>query len=181
MDKILASYVEDFATTHGFCSVPPGDQFHHFVNYCVVSRATSDSFDIEDVSTEGEGDTGVDGVAVLVSGHIVSSPEDVDYFRDRVGRLDVEFIFIQSKSGKHFSAADIGTFLFGVKEFFSEAPQAPANTAISAFRDLKDYIYFDCVLVLIGSKLFCKTPFRWMEPTERRKPWNGGLQCVTRN
>jgi hypothetical protein len=41
--------------------------------------------------------------------------------------------------------------------------------------------YFDCVLVLIGSKLFCKTPFRWMEPTERRKPWNGGLQCVTRN
>lgn len=141
MDKILASYVEDFAAKQGFSSLPPADQFHHFVNYCVVSRATSDGFDIEDLSTEGTGDTGVDGVAVLVNGHIVSSPEDVDYFRDRVGRMDVEFIFVQSKSGAHFSAAEIGTFLFGVKEFFAETPQAPANTAISAFRDLKDYIY----------------------------------------
>lgn len=141
MDKILTSYVEDFAVKQGFGSLPLVDQFHHFVNYCLVSRATSDSFDIEDLSTEGDGDTGVDGVAVLVNGHIVSSPEDVDYFRDRVGRLDVEFIFVQSKSGAHFSAAEIGTFLFGVREFFSETPQAPMNAAISTFRDLKDYIY----------------------------------------
>ncbi len=141
MDKILTSYVEDFAAKQGFTSLPPADKFHHFVNYCIVSRATSDGFDIEDLSTEGEGDTGVDGVAVLVNGHIVSSPEDVDYFRDRVGRMDVEFIFIQSKSGAHFRAAEMGTFLFGVKEFFSEKPQARTNSAISAFRDLKDYIY----------------------------------------
>lgn len=141
MDKILTSYVDDFASKQGFGSLPLADQFHHFVNYCTVSRATSDSFDIEDLSTEGDGDTGVDGVAVLVNGHIVSSPEDVDYFRDRVGRMDVEFVFVQSKSGAHFSAAEIGTFLFGVKEFFSESPQAPANATISAFRDLKDYIY----------------------------------------
>jgi cold shock CspA family protein len=141
MDKILASYVEDFAEKQGFGGLPPAEQFHHFVNYCLVSRATSESFDIEDLSTEGDGDIGVDGVAVLVNGHIVSSPEDVDYFRDRVGRVDVEFIFVQSKSGAHFSAAQIGTFLFGVKEFFSEASKAEANAGISAFRDLKDYIY----------------------------------------
>jgi len=141
MDKILESYFEDFAGTHGFGGLPPAEQFHHFVNYCIVSRATSDSFDIEDLSTEGEGDTGVDGVAVLVNAHIVSSPEDVDFFRDRVGRLDVDFIFIQSKSGEHFRAAEIGTFLFGVKEFFSETPKAKVNAAIASFRDLKDYIY----------------------------------------
>jgi len=141
MDKILASYVEDFSGKQGFGDLTPAEQFHHFVNYCFVSRATPDSFDIEDLSTEGNGDTGVDGVAVLINGHIVSSPEDVDYFRDRVGRLDVEFVFLQSKSGAHFSAAEIGTFFFGVKEFFSEAPMARANAAISAFRDLKDYIY----------------------------------------
>jgi len=141
MDKILVGYVEDFAGKQGFGSLSLAEQFHHFVNYCVVSRATSDDFDIEDLSTEGSGDTGVDGVGVLVNGHLVSTPEDVDYFRDRVGRLDVEFIFVQSKSGTHFRAAEIGTFLFGAKEFFSEAPKAPTNASVSEFRDLKDYIY----------------------------------------
>jgi hypothetical protein len=141
MDQILASYVEDFAGKQDFSNLPPADQFHHFVNYCIVSRNTSDGFEVEDLSTDGDGDTGVDGVAILVNGHIVSSPEDVDYFRDRVGRLDVEFIFMQSKSGAHFNAGEIGTFLFGVKEFFSQSPKAHANEAILVFRDLKDYIY----------------------------------------
>ncbi len=133
MDKILTSYVEDFAGKQDFGDLPPAEQFHHFVNYCLVSRATSDSFDIEDLSTEGDGDTGVDGVAVLVNDHIVSSPDDVDYFRDRVGRLDVEFIFVQSKSGAHFCAAEIGTFLFGVREEWhcrklgSRRPSPPAS------------------------------------------------------
>jgi len=141
MDKILASYVTDFANKHGFDSLDVPEQFLHFVNYCVASRHTSDTLDIENLSTEGDGDTGVDGVAVLVNGHTVSSPEDVDFFRHRGGRFDVEFVFVQSKSSEKFSAADIGTFLFGVKEFFADAPRAKANSAIAAFRQIKDYVY----------------------------------------
>ena len=42
-------------------------------------------------------------------------------------------------------------------------------------------VYFDCVLLLIGCKLFCKQSFRRMEPTERSWAWNGDMRCVMRN
>lgn len=144
MDKILESYVNDFAERWGLAGQPLADQFHHFVNYCVVSRSTSDSFDVEDLSTEGGGDTGIDGSAIVVNGHLFGSVDDVNYFRDRGGRLDVEFIFVQSKSSTRFNAGEIGTFLFGVKDLFSDSPRAPANASIAASRELKDYIYNRC-------------------------------------
>jgi DNA topoisomerase IB len=40
-------------------------------------------------------------------------------------------------------------------------------------------LYFDCVMVLIESKLFRKQSFRQMDVMERSKSWNDGLRCVT--
>ena len=141
MDKILAGYVDNFAAEQGLESMAVQEQFHHFVNYCVVSHSTTYSFDIEDVSVEGQGDLGIDGVAIFADGHIVFSAEEIDFFRDKLGRLNIEFVFIQSKSSERFNAGQIGTFLHGVKSFFGEELNVSANDDICAWRDLRDYLY----------------------------------------
>ncbi len=140
-DKILESYLDDFASEFGFDELNSQDRFAQFVNYCVVSRLTSDSYEVTDLNVDGQGDTGLDGVAILVDGHLVNSHDDVDFFRDQLGRLDVQFVFVQSKSSPHFTTADVGTFLFGVQSFFDESSTMPANDEVKNFRFLKDYIY----------------------------------------
>lgn len=140
-DKILEGYTNDFANQFGFPDATSADIFGHFANYCVLSKLTAESVDLDEVDVDGSDDTGIDGLAILVDGHVVTTAEDVDFFRDTLHRLDVEFVFVQAKSGSHFSAASIGTFLFGVKAFFDDASTMPANPAVAAARVLKNYIY----------------------------------------
>ena len=140
-DKILAGYMDDFASQFGFDQVDFAGRLMHFVNYCMVSHLTSDEYDIADINVDGQGDTGIDGLAILVDGHIVNSQEDVNFFQDQLKRLDVQFVFIQSKSRPHFTTADVGSFLFGVQSFFDENIKIPASEDIKNLRFLKDYIY----------------------------------------
>lgn len=140
-DKILEGYLKDFATQFGFENADIPEQFVHFANYCIVSKTTSDSFDLDDISVDGGADTGIDGLVTLVDGDVVTTAEDVDFFRDTLHRLDVEFMFVQAKSSAHFNAGSIGNFLFGVRSFFDDTSAAPANPAVTAQRALKDYIY----------------------------------------
>jgi len=166
-EKILASYLDDFASQFGFDEVDFGRRFVHFVNHCMVSRLTSDTYDIADINVDGQGDTGIDGLAILVDGHIVNSKGDVDFFRDQLGRLDVQFVFIQSKTSPHFTAADVGTFLFGVRSFFDEHAKIPASEEIKNLRLLKDYIYQltihmenppECLLYYVTTGQWCDDP-----------------------
>jgi cold shock CspA family protein len=140
-DKILESCVNDFAKRYQLSALNLSQQFCHFVNYCTVSRSTGDSFDVLDVFTDGEGDLGIDGFALLVEGHPVTSTKDIAYFRDKLGRVNAELIFVQSKSSPSFSAADIGTFLFGVRSFFGEALPKVANDEVRDAFDLKKFLY----------------------------------------
>ena len=65
-------------------------------------------------------------------------------------------------------------------DLVEEIPVAP--TCKSGGADpFRFHVYFDCVLVLIERKLFCKQSFRWMESTERSKPWIGVFRCAMRN
>ncbi|MEC4991171.1 MAG: AIPR family protein [Oscillatoria sp. PMC 1068.18] len=117
--------------------------FEYFVNYTILSKLHPDRFDLEETITSGSNDNALDGVAVIVNDHIVTSQEEVDYFRLNLSRLDVKFIFIQSKTSAKFDSGDLGNFLFGVKSFFKEQPTIPTNAKIDNLRALKNYIYDD--------------------------------------
>ena len=73
--------------------------------------------------------------------HLVSSTEEIDYFKNNLRRLDVQFLFIQSKTSGKFEVSEIGNFLFGVKSFFEREPLTKENKEIQRLRYLKDYIY----------------------------------------
>src|SRR5687768_15661460 len=107
-DRILEAYLKDFVTEYSLDDLTEPEAFESFVNYCLISRFYSGQFEPDDVGVGGSGDLGLDGLAIIVNDNLVRSVDDVDYFRQQLRRLDVQFHFIQSKSSAHFEAATIG-------------------------------------------------------------------------
>jgi len=166
-DKILQSYVSDFVKEHNIEGLEDDQAFESFVNYCVVSREYPEDFDIDEVSVGGGGDTAIDGLAILVNEHLVFSKEDVNFFKDRLRRLDVEFVFIQSKSGNDFDSSEIGNFLFGIKSFFQSQPLIKENEHVQQLREVKDYIYERSVDMDMPPvcRMYYAAPGKWVGDT----------------
>src|SRR5437868_7073360 len=126
-DLILKSYVDSFCESEGYSKLDPDLAFERFVNYCIVSKQYPREFDIEGLSVGGSGDTGFDGAAIIVNGNIVSSEEELAYLCQKGNVLDVSFTFIQSKSSAKFKGDQVGTLIFGLKNFFDKTSAIPEN------------------------------------------------------
>ncbi|SHH77926.1 AIPR protein [Chryseolinea serpens] len=168
-NKILQGYLSNFRIDFDFDKGIKEDQlFEHFCNYCILSKIHpeafyNDNFKIEELNVGGGNDTGIDGVAIVVNEHIVSSNEEIDALKNQLQRLDVKFIFIQSKTSSEFKASDLATFIFGVKDFFKDTPSLKINDDIKSLRELKEYIYTQSILMEDSPicELYYVTTGRW--------------------
>ena len=140
-DRILEGYLRSFTSEFELETLDEPAAFEYFVNYCVVSRHHPDPFDPDDVAVGGSGDLGLDGLTIIVNDRIVYSVEDVDYLKNQLRRLEVEFVLTQAKTSSRFSAADIGTFISGARLFFEKTLPGDANDSIKELHRIKEHIY----------------------------------------
>jgi hypothetical protein len=96
---------------------------------------------VEDVIVRGGNDTGIDAIAVIVNGSLITSVDELDDLLASSGYIEATFVFVQAKTGSGFNAGEIGTFCTGVRDFFSETPVLPRNDAVKAMTDLQAAIY----------------------------------------
>jgi hypothetical protein len=79
MDLVTKNLVSSFKDEE---SLPSGTDdatvFEHFANFCVVSQDYGEEFDVDDVHTGGGDDLGMDGLAIIVNGAMVSDPTEVE-------------------------------------------------------------------------------------------------------
>lgn len=142
MDRILESYLKDFQKEYGHPeNLEKSKLFEYFVNHCIVSRLHSERFEVDEVTVGGGGDMAFDGIAIIVNDNLVFSKEEVDDLKEKFHRLDVNFVFVQSKTSNKFDSGEIGNFIFGVESFFKHGLPANANESVKALKDLADYIY----------------------------------------
>lgn len=152
-NKILQGYLNDFQNDFGISNkLKESELFEHFSNYCILSKIHpeafyNDSFKIEELNVGGGNDTGIDGIAIVVNEHIVSSIEEINSLIDDLQRLDVKFIFIQSKTSSTFNSGEIGNFIFGVKDFFKDKPSLKTNEDLDNLRALKAHIYTRSIMM----------------------------------
>lgn len=147
-DLVLDGFVKNFADARGLSAFDEPDLFEAFVAYSLFRKYhQADLADIENYTVGGGGDGGLDAVGIFVNGRPVHADEDVTFFADTHGRLDVEFAFIQAKTGSSFNASEIGSFVFGVEQFFvavtRSAPQIPFSEPVQQLIELAQHIYFD--------------------------------------
>ncbi|MFI5112871.1 MAG: hypothetical protein ACHP9S_08600, partial [Terriglobales bacterium] len=122
MDKITESLLQEFSTEHGITLLDQSKQFEHFASYLTVRGEHSESFDTQDIvvgddkqSSEGT-DTGIDAIAVVVNGILISDVEELEEQLSTAGYLESTFVFVQAETTSGFDGAKIGTFGFGVSD-----------------------------------------------------------------
>jgi hypothetical protein len=142
----------EFSAEHNLENLGEAKQFEHLSCFAVVKQHHNIHFDTDDIVTgdgdqnqqgnDGHGnDTGIDGIAILVNGSLVTDVEVLSQYGDETASLDVQFIFVQSERSTNFNAAKIGTFGTGVMDFFSDKPRLKRNAAIAAAAEIQAAIY----------------------------------------
>lgn len=140
MDRITKTLVEDFLNTLDLESENTSSDFEKFVNYTILSKEYTKTFDVDTITVASGNDTGIDGLGILANGHLIEYIDEIDDLLEKNGYLEVTYIFIQSKTSSSFSSSDINTFAFGVKDFFSEQPGLVRNEDIDKLAEISDHL-----------------------------------------
>jgi hypothetical protein len=133
MDRITKALLEEFVEQNGIEALSEDRAFEHFSGYLVTSGHYSESFSSDDIAVGAGGDCGIDCIAVLVNGTIVTEPEEIADLAETNGYLDVSFVFTQAERSSGFETAKIGQFVFGICDFFSETSQLPQNDRVQLY------------------------------------------------
>ncbi|MBZ5541096.1 MAG: AIPR family protein [Acidobacteriia bacterium] len=132
MDRITKSLLDEFSKEQDIMTLAEDKRFEHFSCYLTVGRFLLEAFDTADIVTGSGGDTGIDGIAIIVNGSLISDADLIEDYAERNGYLDVDFIFVQAERSSAFDSAKIGQFEFGVQDFFEEKPKLPRNAAVKS-------------------------------------------------
>jgi AIPR protein len=142
MDRVTQSLLAEFSAEHSIEALPEDQRFEHFTGYVIVRRHYGETFDSGDIVVgNGGGDTGIDAIAIIVNGTLITNIEAFEDLTANSGSLDVMFIFVQSDRGSSFETAKNGQFLYGVHDFFRPQPTLPRNQAIMETTELMAAIY----------------------------------------
>lgn len=166
MDRITESLLNDFTKTHELGSLPQDRRFEHFASYITVRRHHAETFDTSEIVVGSGGDTGIDAIAIIVNGSLVT---DVEAFEDQAERsdyLDIMFIFVQADRSASFDSGKMGNFIFGVQDFFSSTPQLPRTDAVNNAAEILQSIYARSVKFKRGNpicRLYFVTTGRWQD------------------
>lgn len=147
MDRITKSYVAAFQQEQSLAAVlDESTLFELFADYCIVTDEYDEEFDVAaDVHIGGEGDLGLDGLAIIVNGALVTAVEEAEDLLEANNYLDAKFVFVQAKTTSGFSGEQIAGFLDGVDEFFEEKPTLPMSDAVVNLHAIMAWIYRNSV------------------------------------
>src|SRR5229473_865142 len=141
MDRITKALLDEFVQQNSLQTLPEDKAFEHFSAYLITSSHYSESFSSDDITVGAGGDCGIDCIAVITNGTIVTEPEEIDDLATTNGYLDVTFIFAQAERSASFETAKIGQFAFGVRDFFSETPQLPQNDKVQLYSRISKEVF----------------------------------------
>lgn len=142
-DPVLASYLKEFKTSFNLERVSESTLFEYFSAYCVLFRDFSEYTQLEDVVVGGSNDSAIDAIAIFLNDIPIEVTSHVDDISAKT-RIDTDFAFVQAKTSRNLNAAEIGSFLQGVREFFSEQ-HMPINEDIRRKRVISDHVFSQSV------------------------------------
>jgi hypothetical protein len=141
MDRITQSLLNEFSDSFDLTELSEDKRFEHFASYIAVRRKHSETFETMDIVVGSGADTGIDAVAIIVNGSLITDVDSFNEIAKSTSNLDVSFIFIQAERTSSFDSAKIGSFGFGVLDFFKPEPTLPRNEDIQNSSDVMSAIY----------------------------------------
>ncbi|NTW54197.1 MAG: AIPR family protein [Chlorobaculum sp.] len=140
MDVVTQSLLKEFSESQKLNQMRQSEQFEAFINYIVVSDIYAEEFDFGTVST-GQGEFGLDGIAIIMNDVLVDDEEQVDDLINHSPVLQIQFMFIQTKSSSSFDAGEMSKFFQAVIDFFKPEVTFQQNDRIRELQKIKNRIY----------------------------------------
>lgn len=139
IDRITQSLLKDFQTKLDFEETEENDLFEHFVNYTILEkkledRIDEDSLDLINIGVNGT--FGLDGFAILVNKHLITSIDDLNEILANNSKPSAEVFFIQAKTSNHFEVKEISSFGNSIEDFVSIAQKYSWNQNAKNFIEL---------------------------------------------
>lgn len=177
VEPIINARFKQFRQKNELENIQDGLAFEKFVNYTIYSLHQPDAFNADSelldfVSVGGSNDMGIDGIAIKIDDIIIKSKSDInDIMRfNGAKRINVEFIFIQSKYKTHFDKGELNNFVDGVRDFLSDIHHFPMNDNIKEQLLLKEYLLSDELTIMWENNpkisLYYVGMGRWKEPAD---------------
>lgn len=166
MDRIIQSYMDSFIKSQEILEKDEIKQFELFSAYCVVEQWYTETYNLQDIIIGEGGDCGIDSIAIIVNGNMVTSKEEIDDIIEVNKSLsDINFIFVQAKTSASFDYGEMGTFGAGVKDFFSEDPQMVRNEGIVEKNEIIEYIFSKAPMIKKNPScyLYYVTTGKWVD------------------
>ncbi|KNX79461.1 AIPR protein [Pseudomonas sp. 250J] len=131
MDRITKALLKEFTELNSLTKLDQSKAFEHFCSYILVAQHYDEGIDTQDIVVGGNGEIGIDAIAIIVNGSIVSSYEEVEELRQINGYVDASFILIQSETSQSFDLKKLGHFGDCAKDFFEDSEYQENSTAIT--------------------------------------------------
>jgi hypothetical protein len=142
MDMITDGLLAEFSKEFQIEALQEDKRFEYLCGFIVVKRHYSETFDPKDVVLGAGGDLGIDAVGIIVNGILITDKDQLEDMLDgNPDYLDVTFIFVQADRGPNFDAAKLGSFGYGVGQFFDPKTKEPRNARIMEFVEIMRAIY----------------------------------------
>ena len=142
MDMITEGLLAEFSKEFQIEALQEDKRFEHLCGFIVVKRHYSETFDPKEIVVGAGGDLGIDAIGIIVNGILVTDKDQLeDMLDNNPDYLDVAFIFVQADRGSNFEAAKLGSFGYGVGEFFDPNTKEPRNARIMEFVEIMRAIY----------------------------------------
>ena len=78
MDRIVQNHMKDFLSNQQIGEKEQSKQFELFAAYCAVEQHYTEDYTLLDIMTGAGGDCGIDAIAIIVNGTMVTSKEEID-------------------------------------------------------------------------------------------------------
>ena len=70
--------MDSFIKSQEICEKDESKQFEMFSSYCVVEQWYTETYSLSDIIIGDGGDCGIDAIAIIVNGNMVTSKEEID-------------------------------------------------------------------------------------------------------
>jgi hypothetical protein len=141
MNKIVEAILAEFSKDNSIESLHEDDRFEYLTSYLTIRRHFSRALDLKEVVIGDGGDTGIDGLAIIVNGSLMTDVDQVQEMLDQNGYLEATFIFVQAQRSSKFEGAKIGTIGSGVEDFFADVPKMVQNDDVKDAAEIRAAIY----------------------------------------
>ena len=184
MDRITKQFLTEFVDQHDLKKLAESTAFEHFCGALLSSSHVGESVDSEDIAVGAGGDCGIDCIAVVANGSLITEPEEVKDLCDLNGYLDVSFIFVQSETSSGFDTQKIGQFAFGVRDVLAETPKLPQNPSVAKYAAITREVYAQSRFFRKGNPqcfLYYATTGKWVDDTNltvRRDGERGDIEAL---